>query len=183
MSHSKDQVEPFLVLVTGAQRVLHAFILRMVPSLADADDILQQTNLVLWSKQSDFTPGTDFRAWAFRIARYQIMAYRKQRSFDRLVFNEELLDRLACRAEKDAASLDAKRELLLDCSQKLSDAQQRLLNDHYTDGLSGRQIAEKTGAKADAVFQALHRVRQSLMECIDRGLRRNSPDLFEGRRD
>jgi RNA polymerase sigma-70 factor, ECF subfamily len=173
MTNLEDHPEPFLVLVTRAQRVLHAFILKLVPRLPDADDILQQTNLVLWSKQAEFTPGTDFRAWAFRIARYQVMAHRKRQSLDRLVFGEELIDRLACRAETRDDILDAKRELLIDCFQKLSDLQRRLLADRYADQLSGREIADKTGSKVDSVFQVLHRARQTLLECIERGLRDN----------
>ena len=89
MAKGRHNSESFLVLVTGAQRALHAFILKLVPSLADADNILQETNLVLWSKQGEFRLGTDFLAWAFRIARYQVMAYRKRQSLDRLVFGEE----------------------------------------------------------------------------------------------
>ena len=153
MANFDDHPEPFLVLVTSAPRMLHAFILQLVPSLADADDILQETNLVLWSKQAEFTHGTDFRAWAFRIARYQMMAYRKRQSLDRLVFGEELIHRLARLAEGRDEMLDEKRELLIGCLQQLNDLQRQLLDDHYGDRLSGREIAEKTGRKVDAVFQ------------------------------
>jgi RNA polymerase sigma-70 factor, ECF subfamily len=170
MSKAEHHYEPFLVLVTGAQRVLHAFILKLVPSLSDADDILQETNLILWSKQEEFTLGTDFLAWAFRIARYQVMAYRRRQSLDRLVFGDELIDRLASLAEARRETLDDKRELLIGCLQQLNDLQRQLLNDHYGDRLSGREIAEKTGRKVDAVFQALHRARQTLMQCIEQKL-------------
>lgn len=159
-----------MVLVTGAQRALHAFILKLVLPLPDADDILQETNVVLWSKQDEFTQGTDFLAWAFRIARYQVMAYRKRRSLDRLVFGDQLLDRLANLAEKRRDTLDEKREMLMLCIERLNDLQRQLLGEHYGQRLSGREIAEKTGRKVDAVFQSLHRARQSLLHCIEQGL-------------
>jgi len=179
MPNLENHPEPFPMLVTGAQRALHAFILKLVPSLPDAEDILQQTNLVLWSKQAEFTPGTDFRAWAFRIARYQVMAHRKRQSRDRLVFREELIDRLACRAETRDDILDAKRELLIDCFQKLGDLQRKLLADRYAERLSGREIADKTGRKVDSVFQSLHRARQMLLECIEQGMRKDGIVLPE----
>jgi len=172
MSNRDNHCEPFLVLVTGAQRMLHAFILRLVPSLTDADDILQETNLVLWSKQSEFTPGSDFRAWAFRIARFQVMAYRKRQSLDRLVFGDELIDRLASLGQHRRESLDDKRELLIECLRELKDSQRQLLNEHYGNRLSGREIAEKTGRNVDAVFQAMHRAREVLLRCIEQGLSR-----------
>jgi RNA polymerase sigma-70 factor, ECF subfamily len=167
---SDPQQEQFLVLMMGAQRVLHAFILKLVARIPDADDILQETNLVLWAKQAEFTQGTDFRAWAFQIARYQVMAYRKRRSLNRLVFDDELVDQLADHAQSREDHLLAKRELLADCLQKLSVAQRQLLADHYGSELSGREIAEKTGRKLDAVFQGLHRARESLIHCIERRL-------------
>jgi RNA polymerase sigma-70 factor, ECF subfamily len=179
MPNLDDHPEPFLVLVTRAQRTLHAFILKLVPSLPDAEDILQQTNLVLWSKQTEFTPGTNFRAWAFRVARYQVMAHRKRQSLDRLVFREELIDRLACRAETRDDILDAKRDLLIDCFQKLSDLHRKVLDDRYADQLSGQEIADKIGSKVDSVFQTLHRARQTLLECIELGLRENGVVLSE----
>lgn len=162
--------EPFLVLVTGAQRTLHAFILKLVPRLSDADDILQETNLVLWAKQASYTPGTDFRAWAFRIARFQVMAFRKRQSLNRLVFNDELVDRLAENAQTREDHLLGKRELLADCLKKLSDFQRQLLAERYGNQLSGREIAEKTGRNVDAIFQTLHRARESLMHCVERSL-------------
>jgi RNA polymerase sigma-70 factor (ECF subfamily) len=170
MSGHDRREEPFLTLVTSAQRVLHAFILRLVPSLADADDILQETNLVLWSKQGEFAPGTDFRAWAFRIARFQIMAWRKRQSLDRLVFGDELIDRLARLGERRRESLDQKRELLIECLAKLNELQRELLDERYGDGLSGKQIADKSGRNVEAVFQSLHRAREALLRCIEQGM-------------
>jgi RNA polymerase sigma-70 factor, ECF subfamily len=173
MGNAGHTSESFLVLVTGAQRILHAFIFKLVPRLSDADDILQETNVVLWSKQGEFTPGTDFHAWAFRIARYQVMAYRKRQSLDRLVFDDRVIERLASVAESRREMFDEKRELLIRCLQRLNDLQRQLLSAHYGEKLSGRELAEKTGRKVDAVFQALHRARQSLLHCINEGLAEN----------
>jgi RNA polymerase sigma-70 factor, ECF subfamily len=170
MSTDNKQTDSFLVLVTGAQRMLFAFILRLVPSLADADDILQETNVILWSKRAEFTPGTDFRAWAFRIAHYQVMAYRKRQSLDRLVFGDQLVERLATLGEGRARALDDKRELLIECLQGLNESQRQLLDDRYGDGLSGEEIARKTGRNVDAVFQTLHRTRETLLRCIKQHL-------------
>ena len=72
---------------------------------------------------------------------------------------------------------DDKRELLLGCLRKLSDSQRQLLDDHYANRLSGRKIAgERTGRKADAVFQSLHRTRETLLRCIEQGLTKRGDD-------
>ena len=43
----------FLTRVTGAQRSLYAFILTLVRQSADAEDVLQETNVVLWQKAAE----------------------------------------------------------------------------------------------------------------------------------
>jgi DNA-directed RNA polymerase specialized sigma24 family protein len=48
--------------------------------------------------------------------------------------------------------------------------QRELLDDRYGDGLSGRQIAEKSGRNVEAVFQSLHRAREALLHCIEQGM-------------
>jgi RNA polymerase sigma-70 factor, ECF subfamily len=87
-----------------------------------------------------------------------------------LVFNDELVDRMADHAQSREDHFLGKRELLIGCLEKLSDIQRTLLADRYGDQLSGREIAEKTGRNVDAVFQSLHRARESLLHCIENGL-------------
>lgn len=164
-------MKPFFAWVTESQRVLHAFILTLAPDFSDAEDILQETNLVLWEKQAEFTPGTDFRAWAFRIARYQVMAHRKRQSRSRLVFDEVLMERLAKVAAGNSEAFDARREALAGCLKKLAPEQQQLLAQRYGESLSGGAIAESLGVTPDAVYQTLHRTRDALLRCIRRALR------------
>ena len=51
--------------------------------------------MVLWRDASRFQPGTDFRAWAYRVAYYQVLAQRRKHGRDRLRFDESLLTILA----------------------------------------------------------------------------------------
>ena len=88
----------FIENVTRVQRKLHAFIWSLVRSGADADDILQETNLVLWRKSDEFEPGSNFDAWAFRIAQFQVLAFRKRQQRSKLHFDDELVEALALEA-------------------------------------------------------------------------------------
>ena len=51
--------------------------------------------MVLWRDAARFQPGTDFRAWAYRVAYYQVLAQRRKHDRDRLRFDESLLTVLA----------------------------------------------------------------------------------------
>lgn len=33
---------------------------------------------MMWRKRAEFLPGSNFEAWSFRIAKYQVMAHRKR---------------------------------------------------------------------------------------------------------
>ena len=49
----------------------------VLPNRTDVDDLLQETNLVLWREFESFEIGTNFTAWAYRIAHNQVLAWRK----------------------------------------------------------------------------------------------------------
>ena len=85
----------FLKLYTGCQSRLYAFILTLVGNPDQASEVLQETNLVLWQKAEQFEIGTNFMAWALKVARFQVMAFRKKQSRDRLVFSEAATERVA----------------------------------------------------------------------------------------
>ena len=66
--------ERFVEHLTDQQRDLYAYIMTLLPRVQDADEVLQETNRILWTKRADFREGTSFRAWACRIAHYQVLA-------------------------------------------------------------------------------------------------------------
>ena len=51
-------------LMTQHQRRIFSYIYTLVPYRADAEDILQETSLVVCEKFGQFKIGTDFAAWA-----------------------------------------------------------------------------------------------------------------------
>ena len=74
-----ERHEEFMRLFLSCQPRIFAFIRSLVFSRADADDVLQETALVLWEKFARFEPGTRFDRWAFRIAHFQVMYHRQKK--------------------------------------------------------------------------------------------------------
>ncbi len=58
MSERDDQRSPaskdFIRLLLANERRIYAFILSMLPDLTDAEDVLQETSLVLWEKLDQY---------------------------------------------------------------------------------------------------------------------------------
>lgn len=96
--------------MTRCQRRLYAFIYALVRNPADAEDVLQECNLVLWRKAAEYQPGTDFMAWAWRIAQLQVMAFRKRKARAREHFDDTLIARLADEAQERLGQFDRRQE-------------------------------------------------------------------------
>ncbi len=72
-----DDKGDFEALLRAMQPRLYGFILKRLADRDQTLEVLQRTNLVIWQKATDYRPGTSFEAWTFTIARFQLMAWRK----------------------------------------------------------------------------------------------------------
>lgn len=159
--------EQFVKLVNDHQRGLYAYILQLVPNRADANDILGETNLVLWRKWHEFEAGTSFGAWASRVAYFEVRAYRTRQGRERLCFDNEVIEQLAAEGAEEIDAADDARRHLIHCIEQLSGEDQQLLKQRYQDGRPPREIAATVNRTARAIAQALYRIRTSLMDCIE----------------
>ena len=160
--------EEFVRLLTSEQSAIHAFITSLMPGNASVDDVLQRTNLVLWRKCDEFTLGTNFRAWAFRCASWQVRAFfKEQKTRNWLVFDEELTDFLADRMSTQLPdSPDPTRSALDECMARLKQEDRDLLLEHYELGDSLAECAERTGRTVNSLKVAFFRLRAGLRRCI-----------------
>jgi RNA polymerase sigma-70 factor (ECF subfamily) len=164
---SRDSDE-FVRVMTEHQGRLFAYILSLLGDPDAANDVLQETNVVLWRDSKEFRPGTNFKAWSFRIAHFQVMAWRQRQIRDRLVFEDDMLEVLAFAARDADETFDARQKLLTGCLEKLAPPHREMVRRRYAEGTDLRSIASERGMTANAVMQALFRIRQSLMSCVAR---------------
>lgn len=155
-------------MLSQLQPALYAYILSLHPNRADAEDILQETNVTVWKKLAEYEPGTNFRVWVFRIAYYQTLAERKRlaRRREFFVFDEQLLNVLAEEAEIRLADYDERAGALKQCLSQLRVEDTRILKRHYVDGSAIKNIAEELGRSAVALRGSLLRIRRTLKSCI-----------------
>jgi RNA polymerase sigma-70 factor (ECF subfamily) len=67
-----ELVEQFIRIVASHEARLRCYVLSLVPRWADADEIMQEVNVVLWQKFEQFQPDSNFFAWACQIARFKV---------------------------------------------------------------------------------------------------------------
>jgi RNA polymerase sigma-70 factor (ECF subfamily) len=163
----------FAVQMTKCQRKLHAFIVSLVWNPADADDVLQETNLVLWQKAAEFDVARPFLPWAMRFAQFQALAWLKARQRQRVIFDSDLVRMLASEAAAEPL-FDPRRIAVASCLQKLKRPQRDLVLKRYEPNGSVNAMAGVMGITPKAVSDRLRRIRQSLLECVNRTLARES---------
>ena len=161
-----DRYEAFVELFARHEGDLRAFVRSLLPTWHDADEVTQQVALVAWRKFEEFDLATSFIKWACVIARFEVLKYRRKMARDRLVFNEDLLTRLAEEASSEVDERKQESAALEGCLKKLSNEQREFVILAYTPGMSTKEIAEQAGAKPGAFYMRLNRIRQALSHCV-----------------
>ncbi len=175
-SEAKPSDEAIVGLITSHQPALRAFIVALIPDYVAADDVLQETNLVLWRKAAEFDPARPFRSWAFGIARFQAMAFLKRARSGALVFSDpNLVEALAEAAAEIGASDDGRSAALQQCLAALSMDERKLVDARYAGGHTVRELARSERRSEGALQQALFRIRGKLRACIERVGRAEAP--------
>ena len=162
----------FLDLFTGSQLRLYRYIVILVANHAEAEDILQNTNLVLLQKCDQFQPGTNFGAWSQQIAYLEVLKYRATKKRTAWRLSDEALATIASDAGQQAAFLEDRNRALPHCMEKLPATDLALVTDHYFRGLSWETIADELGRTSSSVRHSICRIRRRLKECIDAVLSR-----------
>jgi RNA polymerase sigma-70 factor (ECF subfamily) len=159
----------FVRLLTSHQRRLHRYIAVFLPSPADAEDVLQETNAVLWKKAKQFTPGTSFLAWARAVARFEIIEYCRRNTFRGMMLSPDLLETVSDELAEEPAD-DRREEALRQCLDKLSPRNQKLIVERYDQSLPVKEIADRHHRPAGSIYRSLEQIRMVLLECISRTL-------------
>ncbi len=159
-----------MTLYAQFQQRLYLYVLALLANPADAEDVFQEINLVLWRKFGEFEPGTNFFAWACQIARYKVLQYRQQQARDAMVLDLQVLEQLSAEASEASEQLELQRAALAKCLGQLRPHDRQLIELRYAPGATGRSVAEALGRPANSVYLSLSRIRRALLACVSRRL-------------
>lgn len=180
MTDDKAANVEFAELLRLHQSQVFGYIHSLVRDLNDADDVFQQTTLVLWNKFGAFDRRRSFAAWACGVARLEVANFLRTRGRQRLYFTDDL-NLLLVEAHESLApdELEERRAALVRCVQKLRERDRQLLDACYCqDGVN--VTAQRQGRSAHSVHNSLRRIRRALFECIRRTLVQEAhPELMK----
>ena len=94
MSQS-DREMRFVQVFQEHYHQLFAYVHTLVRNSADAEDVVQQTSLILWKKFDEYQPESNFFAWACVAARFEAMKFLRRDRRYRAHFSEAFQLKLA----------------------------------------------------------------------------------------
>ncbi|QDV25247.1 sigma-70 family RNA polymerase sigma factor [Aureliella helgolandensis] len=167
----RGETAEFEVVLRRYERALRGWLAAHVPMGVDADEIAQRSFVAAFSRLQEFEIGTDFGAWLFTIARYQLMTEktRLRRIADyHARYGPELLQReLDRRCSESPEVWTTKLEYLEQCLESLGDHLRRFVTWRYDEEIPLQEIAARSGRSVPAVKKQLWKIRGKLQECID----------------
>jgi RNA polymerase sigma-70 factor (ECF subfamily) len=165
MDNSSKGKNLFISLTLSSQKDIYVYILRLIMSASDADDILQDTLSVMWNKFEEFQSGTDFIAWGKQIAKYKVMDFIRKNKSSKLSFDSDILKIIEDTVNQKDEMLDCK-DSLKECLRKLSEKSITMLKMRYVDDLSYKAIAVKYGISKQSLYRSISRIHAILLKCI-----------------
>ncbi len=132
----------------------------------EADDVVQEANVVLCRQADEFPTINNFTAWACRIAFFEVLSSRKRRQRDRLLFDDALLALVAQDLPRFVEDVSLRQRWLDLCMAELPEAQRQLILKRYGPEGAIKMLAAELGRPVGSVQQSLYRIRQTLMECV-----------------
>jgi len=163
--------EAFAAVVQRFERPLRVWLATHAPPGVDVDDIAQASFIAAYTRLSDYTPGTNFSAWLFTIARYQLQTettrLRRIADYHSRYAPDLLARELDRRADQPTTADDQQLALLADCLEAIDHRRRRFLTWRYDEAIPLSEMAKRSGRSVAAVKKQLWLLRRQLQECVE----------------
>ena len=157
----------FLSLFLRSEREVFRYVAALVPNVADAEDIVQQTALALWEKFDEYDPVQPFTPWACRFALNKARQWTDRRQRWQALLAEGLAEELAQRREELKPEFERRLSHLENCLGKLPPEQRTLVEGYYYRRSPIQTISVEAGRSIEATYKTLQRIRAMLQRCIE----------------
>ena len=158
--------DEFVERFVAVQSQVYRYIATLAPNRTDADELFQQTSLVLWRKREQFDRSGSFLHWACGIAHNEVRNYRKKHRLAKQCLSDAAIERLAELQHVSAQRLESQIQWLSDCMERLSAEQRGLLELCYLDAKPINVIAAESNVAPTVLYKRLDRLRWALVDCI-----------------
>ena len=154
--------DAFETLIRDYQHMIHSLCFRMTGSLADAEDLTQETFIHAYQHLGSFRAESRFSSWLYRIAVNQCLNWRK-RTARREQFNKDWSEQAQITSTLEVGFA----QQIQDALQKLHPKQRAALILTTYDGLSHAEAAKVLGCSETTVSWRLFAARRKLKRFLE----------------
>lgn len=162
------QDEQFMRLYANSYSRIFRFILTLIPCRNDADEIMQETSLILWRKFDEYQSEGSFTRWACGIARFEVLRLMERKKRFAALFDEQLLNQIASTRARCEELLEIRREFLAQCKRQLPEKDLYLLQLIYESEHGAKTASSIMDQPLSTIYRHLDRIRNTLFRCIER---------------
>lgn len=145
---------------------IKGFILALLRNTSLAEDVLQETFLVVTAKAASYQPGTNFVAWACTIARFKVLEAIRKNVREPYLLSPDTVEALAA----DAPAEESRETLLRhleSCLAELPATARNVLRLRYFQALTPEEVGHRLALQTASVYVTLSRARSALRQCVE----------------
>lgn len=166
----EQQQLQFTRLWTSVQPTVNQYVGSLIRDAAAVQDVVQNTSVTLLRKYSEYDEAQPFLPWALGVAKFEVLAHRRDAARDRLVGNPEFLDQYTAGWVECAIEIPNESAALRHCVSDLAGRAKSVVTMRYAEDLTSQEIAGDLGLSAANVRTILKRAREALRRCVQKQL-------------
>ncbi len=168
MRSNSSQHARFLRMYTSVQAKIFAFILSVIHNRSDADELFQETSVILWEQFENYREESPFAAWAIGIAKNKVLEYLRENQRSKKIFPDQFYQQIAEVSEKASDDIPQRISALKSCLEKLKISDQKLIAFRFHKKLTIKMLSQLTGRSTDSLYKTMSRILHMLKGCIER---------------
>lgn len=161
------QVEELAAHWTRAQRTVAAFVRTLITDFHHSEEVLQRVAVTLVRKYEQYDTSRSFTAWAIGCAKYEALAFMREKGTDRLMFDNSLVEQIAESYELSDKDQSPVSQFLDECVEELDGRSRRAIQLRYAGNMRTLNIAREMNIGDGAARMLLSRARALLRKCME----------------
>lgn len=160
--------QAFIRLFVRHEAELRGFAISLIPSVEDAQDVLQDACIAMWKRIDRLDNEEGFIPWAYTFIRLTALNRIRKSRRSKLVFSEALVELNAEEAGRESERARAEHRALRECMEHLPPQHLELVRCYYAARKVRMQdLAREMSRPVAGLYKALERSRAALRGCVD----------------
>ena len=137
-------------------------------NMDDAEDVAEETMIVLATKKPKYNGKSSFKTWLYAIGRYQAIDHIRCKPPETEPLSEELISRGSGRGDAEEIFIQKEeRERLYQAMEQLKPDYKRVLQMKFYDGMELQEIGEVMGKSSAGIYHLYERAKKSLRKKLE----------------